>query len=66
MAKLGVERVKPEFNIYQRQYRQKLENTNTIKDEFSELQRYSTVYQEMIDCEDDSAIGAKNEVLPNI
>ena len=59
MAKLGVERVKPEFNIYQRQYRQKLENTNTIKDEFSELQRYSTVYQEMIDCEDDSAIGQR-------
>ena len=47
MAKLGEERVKPEFNIYQRQYLSKIEDTNTIEDEFSELQRYSQVYQEM-------------------
>lgn len=59
MAKLGEERVKPEFNIYQRQYRPKIEGTDTIEDEFSELQRYSEVYQEMTDCKDDSEIGRR-------
>ena len=61
MAKLGEERVKPEFNTYQRQYRPKIEGTDTIEDEFSELQRYSEVYQEMIDCEDASEIGQRME-----
>ena len=59
MAKLGEERVKPEFNVYQRQYRPKIEGTDTIEDEFSELQRYSEVYQEMTDCKDDSEIGQR-------
>ena len=59
MAKLGEERVKPEFNIYQRQYRPKIEGTDTIEDEFSELQSYSEVYQEMTDCKDDSKIGQR-------
>ncbi len=59
MAKLGEERVKPEFNVYQRQYRPKIEGTDTIEDEFSELQRYSEVYQEMTDCKDDSEIGRR-------
>ena len=58
MAKLGAERVKPEFNIYQRQYRPKLEDTD-IEYEFAELKRYSEVYQEMMDCKDDSAIGLR-------
>lgn len=59
MAKLGAERVKPEFNIYQRQYRRKLENTETIKNEFYELQKYSEIYQEMTDCKNGSVIGKR-------
>ena len=59
MAKLGAERVKPEFNIYQRQYQRKPENTDTIRDEFHELHRYSIVYQEITDCKDDSVIGKR-------
>ena len=59
MAKLGEERVKPEFNTYQRQYRPKIEGIDTIEDEFSELQKYSEVYQEMTDCKDDSEIGRR-------
>ena len=59
MAKLGVERVKPEFNVYQRQYLQKIKPTHTIDGEFSELKRYSEVYQEMADCKDDSEIGKR-------
>ena len=59
MAKLGAERVKPEFNTYQRRYRPKIESTDTIRDEFSELQRYSHIYQEMTECKDDSEIGQR-------
>ena len=59
MAKLGAERVKPEFNIYQRQYRPRIEDTDTIEDEFSELQKYAEAYQEMTDCKDNSEIGQR-------
>lgn len=59
MTKLGTERVKPEFNVYQRQYRGNLEETQGIEYEFSELKRYAEIYQEMTDCEDDSEIGRR-------
>ena len=59
MAKLGTERVNPEFRAYQRQYRPRLQESQGIKDEFSELKRYSDIYQEMTDCKDDSEIGKR-------
>lgn len=59
MAKLGTERVKPEFKAYQRQYRPKLVDSQGIKYEFSELKRYSDIYQEMTDCNEDSEIGRR-------
>ena len=59
MAKLGTPKVKPEFTVYQRQYRRNLETSFNIKDEFSELKRYSEVYEEMTDCEDASEIGQR-------
>ena len=59
MAKLGTERVNPEFKAYQRQYRPKLEDRQGIKYEFSELKRYSDIYQEMTDCNEDSEIGRR-------
>ena len=57
MAKLGSEKVKPEFYQYKRGYVPKLNAGYGIKHEFSELKRYSDVYTEMIDCSDDSEIG---------
>ena len=57
MAKLGSEKVKPEFYQYKRGYVPKLNAGYGIKHEFSELKRYSDVYTEMIDCDDDSEIG---------
>lgn len=57
MAKLGSEKVKPEFYHYQRGYVPELNAEYGIKHEFSELKRYSDVYTEMIDCSDDSEIG---------
>lgn len=59
MAKLGTERVNPEFKTYQRQYRPRLKESQGIKYEFSELKRYSDIYQEMTDCKDDSEIGKR-------
>ena len=59
MAKLGTERVKPEFKAYQRQYRPKLVDSQGIQYEFSELKRYSDIYQEMTDCNEDSEIGRR-------
>lgn len=59
MAKLGTERVNPEFKTYQRQYRPRLEESQGIEYEFSELKRYSDIYQEMTDCKDDSEIGKR-------
>lgn len=59
MAKLGTERVNPEFKAYQRQYRPRLQESQGIKYEFSELKRYSDIYQEMTDCKDDSEIGKR-------
>ena len=59
MAKLGTERVNPEFRAYQRQYRPRLQESQGIKYEFSELKRYSDIYQEMTDCKDDSEIGKR-------
>ncbi len=59
MAKLGTEKVKvkEEFNIYQKQYHKKLQNANKgVEHEFSELKRYSQVYQKMTDCKGDSTI----------
>lgn len=57
MAKLGTESVKPEFKVYQRQYCPGLELG--IESEFSELKRYSDIYQEMTDCMDNSEIGRR-------
>ena len=59
MAKLGTERVNPEFRAYHRQYRPRLQDSQGIKYEFSELKRYSDIYQEMTDCKDDSEIGKR-------
>ena len=57
MAKLGSDKVKPEFYNYQREYIPKLNSQDGIKHEFSELKQYSDVYTDMIDCSDDSEIG---------
>lgn len=59
MAKLGTEKVKPEFNIYQRQYRRELTDNQGIEYEFTELKRYAQVYRKMTDNEDDSEIGQR-------
>ncbi len=60
MAKLGTEQVNPEFKAYQRRYRQGLEDNGFgVEYEFSELKRYSDIYQEMTDCKDDSEIGRR-------
>ncbi len=59
MAKLGQPRVKPEFNVYDKQYRRKLKHDNNVKHELSELKRYAEVYKEMTDCEEDSEIGKR-------
>ena len=59
MAKLATEGVKPEFNVYQRRYCEKLSNIYGIEHEFSELKRYSETYKEMTDCADDSEIGKR-------
>ena len=60
MAKLGTEQVRPEFKTYQRRYRRGLEdNCLGVEHEFSELKRYSEIYQEMTDCNDDSEIGRR-------
>ena len=56
MAKLGTERVKPEFTVYQRQYHRNLGRSCDIEYEFFELKRYSEVYEKMTDCEDTSEI----------
>ena len=57
MAKLGSDKVKPEFYNYQREYIPELNAEYGIKHEFSELKQYSDVYTDMIDCNDDSEIG---------
>lgn len=56
MAKLGTESVKPEFFTYERKYLPELKQRGdtTIEDEFSDLKRYSGVYQQITDCEKDS------------
>ena len=60
MAKLGTERVKPEFKAYQRRYRRGLENNGLgVEHEFRQLKQYSDIYQEMTDCNDDSEIGRR-------
>ena len=59
MAKLGTESVKPEFNVYQRRYCEKVKDTYGIEHEFSELKRYSDIYTEMTDCADNSEIGQR-------
>ena len=53
-AKLGEEDVTPFFNVYQKRLR--LDN-NTVEDELIELERYSVIYSEMIDCSPNSEIG---------
>ena len=56
MGKLGTESVKPEFFTYERKYLPELKQREdtTIEDEFSDLKRYSEVYQQITDCENDS------------
>ena len=58
MAKLGKEGVKPEFFVYEREYLKDLRDA-TIEYEFSELKRYSEVYREMVDCNENSPIGKR-------
>ena len=38
----------------------------TIEDEFSDLKRYSEVYQQITDCENDSHLENRNAILSNI
>ena len=59
MTKLGTESVKPEFFTYERKYLPRLKQRadTTIEDEFSDLQRYSAVYQEITDCDENSRLG---------
>ena len=52
-AKLAEEKITPLFNVYQKN----LPGTDGIEYEFSELKKYSEVYQEMTDCSPDSEIG---------
>ena len=56
MAKLRTESVKPEFLTYERKYLPELKKRRdtTMEDEFSDLKRYSEVYQQITDCENDS------------
>ncbi|MDE0013186.1 MAG: DUF262 domain-containing HNH endonuclease family protein [Candidatus Poribacteria bacterium] len=58
MAKLRTESVKPEFLTYERKYLPELKQRGdtTIEDEFSDLKRYSEVYQQITDCENDSQL----------
>lgn len=59
MAQLGAENVEPEFFTYERKYlpNVKQRGHTTIEDEFSDLKRYSAVYREITDCEEDSSLG---------
>lgn len=60
MTKLGQEGVKPEFYVYERQYLRQPELAEvTIENEFSELKRYSEIYQDMVDCNEDSEVGQR-------
>lgn len=60
MTKLGQEGVKPEFYVYERQYlRQPELKEVTIENEFSELKRYSDIYRDMVDCNEDSEVGQR-------
>ncbi len=52
-AKLAEEKITPLFNVYQK----RIAGTGVIEDEFSQLKKYSDVYQEMTDCSPDSEIG---------
>ena len=52
-AKLAEEKITPLFNVYKK----KLAGTEGIEYEFSELKKYSDVYQEMTDCCPDSEVG---------
>ena len=52
-AKLAEEKITPLFNVYQK----KIAGTGGIENEFSQLKKYSEVYQEMTDCSPDSEIG---------
>lgn len=52
-AKLAEEKITPLFNVYQSD----LAATDGVEHEFSELKRYSHVYQEMTDCSPDSELG---------
>lgn len=58
MAKLRTESVKPEFLTYERKYLPDLQkrDSTTIEDEFSDLKRYSAVYQQITDCKEDSPL----------
>ena len=58
MAKLGTESVKPEFFTYERKYLPNLKQrgNTTIEGEFSDLKRYSAVYRQITDCEEDSPL----------
>ena len=58
MAKLGTESVKPEFLTYERKYLPDLQkrDSTTIEEEFSDLKRYSAVYQQITDCKEDSLL----------
>lgn len=57
MAKLASDSVFPLFKTYQRDYRRTIEDNHGSTYELSELCRYSKVYKDIIDSDNDSDIG---------
>ena len=59
MAKLGTESVKPEFLTYERKYLPYLkeQGDTTIEAEFYDLKKYSAVYRQITNCDEDSPLG---------
>lgn len=57
MAKLGQENVKPEFHVYEQQHWG--EENETIANELASLKKYSEIYCQMTDCNEDTLIGRR-------
>ena len=56
MAKLGQENVKPEFHVYEQHWG---EENETITDKLASLKKYSEIYCQMTDCNEDTLIGRR-------
>ena len=60
MAKLGQENVKPEFHVYDNDYRDQYRKENqTVTDEFVSLKTYAGIYRKMTDCDEEELIGRR-------